>query len=64
MRVNRSLRMLFFAIALLMVSVTAEAQVRITVAFGPPALPYYEQPLCPGDGYAPGYSAWADDDYY
>jgi hypothetical protein len=66
MRMNRSLRMLFFVIALFTVSVAAEAQVRITVAFGPPALPIYEQPLCPGDGYlwTPGYWAWADADYY
>ena len=44
------------------------AQVRISVAFGPPALPVYEQPICPGDGYiwTPGYWAWddVDQDYY
>jgi hypothetical protein len=36
------------------------------VRFGPPALPVYEQPVCPGDGYiwTPGYWAWGDDDYY
>jgi len=47
---------------------TSSAQVRISVAFGPPALPIYEQPLCPGEGYiwTPGYWAWDDDgdDYY
>jgi hypothetical protein len=66
MRINRLLRMLFFAVALFTLSVAAQAQVRITVAFGPPALPVYEQPLCPGDGYlwTPGYWAWGDDDYY
>jgi hypothetical protein len=46
----------------------ASAQIRITVGFGPPALPVYEQPLCPGDGYlwTPGYWAWDSDDsdYY
>ncbi|HKV78708.1 MAG TPA: hypothetical protein VJP02_11230 [Candidatus Sulfotelmatobacter sp.] len=46
----------------------SSAEVRITVAFGPPALPIYEQPLCPGDGYlwTPGYWAWDLDayDYY
>src|SRR5215469_17447755 len=44
------------------------AQVGIVVSFGPPELPVYEQPLCPGDGYiwTPGYWAWddEDDDYY
>ena len=46
----------------------AQVAVGISVRFGPPALPIYEQPLCPGDGYlwTPGYWAWdADgDDYY
>ncbi|MGA9641149.1 MAG: YXWGXW repeat-containing protein [Terriglobales bacterium] len=44
------------------------AQIRISVGFGPPPLPVYEQPLCPGDGYlwTPGYWAWDGDfdDYY
>jgi hypothetical protein len=44
------------------------AQIRISVAFGPPALPAYEPPICPGDGYiwTPGYWAWDQDveDYY
>jgi hypothetical protein len=36
------------------------AQVSIAVSFGPPPLPVYEQPLCPGEGYlwTPGYWAW------
>ena len=38
------------------------------VGFAPPAIPVYDQPACPGDGYywTPGYWAWdADfDDYY
>jgi hypothetical protein len=38
----------------------------ISVRVGPPALPVYEQPLCPGPGYlwTPGYWAWSDDDGY
>ena len=44
------------------------AQVSFTVAFAPPALPVYEQPVCPGDNYiwVPGYWAWDPDyeDYY
>ena len=42
------------------------AQIGITVAFGPPALPVYDQPICPGDGYlwVPGYWAYDDDDGY
>lgn len=41
---------------------TASARVAIgvSVSFGPPALPYYVQPPCPGPGYiwTPGYWAW------
>jgi hypothetical protein len=38
----------------------------ISVRIGPPALPVYEQPFCPGPGYlwTPGYWAWDDDDGY
>jgi WXXGXW repeat (2 copies) len=48
----------------------AVGQVRVGVAItiAPPALPVYDQPVCPGDDYiwTPGYWAWdADiDDYY
>lgn len=47
---------------------SAQVAVGISVSFGPPALPVYEQPMCPEDGWmwVPGYWAWdADDnDYY
>jgi hypothetical protein len=59
---------MLLAVMLLAVSGSALAQLRISVRFGPPAIPVYEQPACPGDGYiwTPGYWAWADDaqDYY
>jgi hypothetical protein len=34
--------------------------ISVTVASGPPPLPYYAQPICPGPGYiwTPGYWAW------
>jgi len=58
---------LFVSLLLLLASASL-GQVRISVSFGPPALPVYEQPLCPGEGYiwTPGYWAWDDDgdDYY
>jgi len=61
-------RMVVLALAVLSVSATAFAQIGISVNFGPPALPVYEQPICPGDGYiwTPGYWAWDPDfgDYY
>ncbi|MGA1988541.1 MAG: hypothetical protein ABSG72_19895 [Candidatus Sulfotelmatobacter sp.] len=62
----RSIRAVLFAFVVLIMSSASFAQVRISVTFGPPALPIYEQPLCPGDGYiwTPGYWAWGDDDYF
>jgi len=64
----RSIRALLFAFVVLVMSSASFGQIRISVRFGPPALPVYEQPLCPGDGYlwTPGYWAWDDDngDYY
>ncbi|MFY9911181.1 MAG: YXWGXW repeat-containing protein [Candidatus Sulfotelmatobacter sp.] len=47
-------------------SSTSAAQIGIFVRIGPPPLPVYEQPICPGPGYlwAPGYWAWSDDDGY
>ncbi len=44
----------------------ASAQIAISVRIGPPALPVYEQPPCPGEGYiwTPGYWAYADDYYW
>jgi hypothetical protein len=66
MRINRKIRTLLFAVAVLTMSVAASAQIGISVNFGPPALPVYEQPICPGDGYlwTPGYWAWDGSDYY
>ncbi len=64
----RSIRSVLFAFVVLVMSSASFAQLRISVGFGPPALPVYEQPMCPGDGYiwTPGYWAWDQDDadYY
>jgi hypothetical protein len=60
----RSIHALLFAFVVLILSTASFGQVGISVQFGPPALPIYEQPLCPGEGYiwTPGYWAWSDDD--
>ena len=62
------LRVLLLALAALSIAGSASAQVGIVVSFGPPALPVYEQPPCPGDNYiwAPGYWDFDNDfdDYY
>jgi hypothetical protein len=68
MRTTVAIRSLLFSFVLLVLSHGAFAQigVGISVNFGPPALPVYEQPICPEDGYlwTPGYWAYDDDDGY
>ena len=45
---------------------SAQIAVGVSVRIGPPALPVYEQPICPGPGYlwTPGYWAYGPDGYY
>ncbi len=73
MRIIPSVRSLLFAgIVLTLVVLTlpapSAAQIGIAIRIGPPGLPVYAQPLCPGDGYlwTPGYWAYDYDinDYY
>ena len=68
MRIISAVRSLLFALAVLAVSAASFAQVGISIRIGPPALPVYEQPLCPAEGYiwTPGYWAYDYDysDYY
>jgi hypothetical protein len=68
MRIPSIRRILLFTLAVMALTSTSFGQLRIAVSFGPPPLPVYEQPLCPGEGYiwTPGYWAWSDDDgdYY
>jgi len=63
----RTIRLLLAAL-LLALPLASNAQIGISVRIGPPAIPVYEQPICPGDGYlwTPGYWAWDDgvSDYY
>ena len=63
-----SIRSLLLVLLVTFVSAAAFSQVGISITFGPPALPVYEQPLCPQEGYlwTPGYWAYDYDagDYY
>jgi hypothetical protein len=55
------------ALPVALISATqARAEVVISVGFGPPALPVYAQPICPGDGFlwTPGYWAYGPDGYF
>jgi WXXGXW repeat (2 copies) len=64
----RSLRTLLFVFVILCMSAASFSQIGVAITIGPPALPVYEQPICPGDGYlwTPGYWAYDYDisDYY
>jgi len=66
MRFIPSIRALLFALVIMVMSAASFAQIGISVSFGPPALPVYEQPPCPAEGYlwTPGYWAYSDDGYY
>jgi hypothetical protein len=59
---------LLFVLLTIILSAASFAQFAVIVSFAPPALPIYEQPLCPGDGYlwTPGYWAYDPDfgDYF
>src|SRR5881396_1615648 len=68
MRIARFISSLFLAVGLLAIPVQSRAQVAvgISVRIGPPVLPVYVQPICPGDGYiwTPGYWAYGPDGYF
>src|SRR5271156_31552 len=72
MKLHRAVRFIVFGLLLLIIpaalssSSSAQIAIGISVRIGPPALPVYEQPICPGPGYlwTPGYWGWTDDDGY
>jgi hypothetical protein len=68
MRISPIIRWLLFGLVMLVLSAAGLAQLSVVIRIGPPALPVYEQPFCPGEGYlwVPGYWAYDydDNDYY
>jgi hypothetical protein len=60
------IRSVLFSVLLLAMSVASFGQVGFSITIAPPALPVYEQPICPGEGYlwTPGYWGYGDDGYY
>jgi len=74
MKHPRAVRLLAFALLLSAIPILLSSQsaaqfavgVDISVRIEPPALPVYEQPICPREGlmWTPGYWAWDDDDGY
>ena len=68
MRKSYILGLVLFALVMLCVPARSSAQISVGVAvhIGPPALPVYDQPICPGAGYlwTPGYWAYGPAGYY
>jgi hypothetical protein len=61
-RIAVSWLLLAVMVAFFTAASSAQIGIGISVRVGPPALPVYAQPLCPGPGYywTPGYWAWND----
>jgi WXXGXW repeat (2 copies) len=59
-------RIFLFLLVLLAIPAASFAQFAVSVRIGPPALPVYTQPICPGDGYlwTPGYWGYGAAGYY
>src|ERR1700722_4611960 len=68
MKVRRAVQIFVLTALLLSLPAASFAQISIGVAvnIAPPALPVYDQPICPGANYiwTPGYWAWNGYDYY
>src|SRR5438270_7205454 len=67
MNINRTaVRWLILAVVILSFTPVSFSQVFVSVRVGPPPLPIYAQPLCPGPGYfwTPGYWGWNDEGGY
>src|SRR5208282_4723687 len=68
MRKTHIIYILLVAALMLVLPATSSAQIAvgISVHIGPPILPVYAQPICPGAGYlwTPGYWSYGDAGYY
>jgi hypothetical protein len=68
MRKSGVVRILLVALVILAIPAVSFAQISVgvSVRIGPPALPVYVQPVCPGVGYiwTPGYWAYGPNGYY
>jgi hypothetical protein len=66
MRRFRPSRWLLLALLFAVIPASSYAGIFISVGFAPPALPVYEQPICPEPNlmWTPGYWAYGEDGYY
>ncbi|MGB8774833.1 MAG: hypothetical protein WCC78_11875, partial [Terriglobales bacterium] len=62
----RKIRLLFLAFLILAIPATSLAQFGVSIMIAPPALPVYEQPMCPSAGYlwTPGYWSYGEEGYF
>lgn len=65
-KLRNLLLLLLMAMFLAPLTSFAQVAVGVSIRIGPPALPVYEQPPCPYEGYlwTPGYWAWGPDGYF
>ena len=63
MRSTKLVVLLALAFVMLAIPLFSSAEIVVSVGFAPPALPVYEQPICPEEGYiwVPGYWAFDSD---
>ena len=68
MRKSHIAGLVLLALVMIFMPARSSAQISVGVAvhIGPPALPVYEQPICPGAGYlwTPGYWGWGGGGYF
>ena len=66
MKIRRFIQPLLLVALVLGLSAASFGGVFVSVNVGPPPLPVYAQPACPGVGFiwTPGYWGWGDDGYY
>jgi hypothetical protein len=62
----RKIRLLLLALLIPAISAISFAQFGVSIAIAPPALPVYEQPMAPADGYlwTPGYWSYGNEGYF
>jgi hypothetical protein len=62
----QNLLLLLLFVCLTPMASFAQVAVGVSIRVGPPAIPVYQQPLCPTDGYlwTPGYWAYGPAGYY
>jgi hypothetical protein len=66
MVLRRIAHLLLLVLLASVVPATIHAQIVVSVSFAPPALPVYEQPICPEPNlmWTPGYWAYGSGDYF